>query len=89
VINKEQPFSASDLIIHEFLDVSSDRCPMTFVRTRLRLDRMVSGQVLEVRFAGQEPAENLPRSARDLGHMVLALESDPAEGQGRIIIQKA
>jgi tRNA 2-thiouridine synthesizing protein A len=87
--NKEVPFSAPDLIIHEFLDVSSDRCPMTFVRTRLRLDRMATGQVLEVRFVGQEPAENLPRSARDLGHLVLALENGPGEGQGRIVIRKA
>jgi len=76
--------------IHEFLDVSSDRCPMTFVRTRLRLDRMAEGQVLEVRFAGREPAENLPRSARELGHEVLALECDGAEApQGRLVIRKA
>jgi tRNA 2-thiouridine synthesizing protein A len=76
-------------VIHEFLDVTADRCPMTFVRTRLRLDRMEAGQVLEVRFAGREPAENLPRSARELGHTVLALDlCESTEPRGRVVIQK-
>lgn len=62
---------------------------MTFVRTRLRLDRMAIGQVLEVRFAGREPAENLPRSARELGHEVLALELDDSEAsRGRMVVRK-
>lgn len=75
--------------IHETLDVTADRCPMTFVRTRLRLDRMAAGQVLEVRFAGREPAENLPRSARELGHDVLALEFDESEAfRGRMVVRK-
>lgn len=75
--------------IHETLDVTADRCPMTFVRTRLRLDRMATGQVLEVRFAGREPAENLPRSARELGHEVLALELDESEApRGRMVVRK-
>lgn len=81
--------NAASAEIHEFIDVTADRCPMTFVRTRLRLDRMAAGQVLEVRFAGREPAENLPRSARDLGHAVLALETDEAvEPRGRVLIRK-
>ncbi|WP_206931483.1 sulfurtransferase TusA family protein [Roseococcus thiosulfatophilus] len=75
--------------IHESLDVTADRCPMTFVRTRLRLDRMAAGQVLEVRFAGREPAENLPRSARELGHDVLALDIDESEAfRGRMVVRK-
>lgn len=86
--SNEQAEDAIFLEIHEVLDVTADRCPMTFVRTRLRLDRMKAGEVLEVRFAGQEPAENLPRSARELGHAVLALEVDGAQ-RGRIVIRKA
>jgi tRNA 2-thiouridine synthesizing protein A len=90
VASTEAPKNAASTEIHEFLDVTADRCPMTFVRTRLRLDRMAAGQVLEVRFAGREPAENLPRSAGDLGHVVLAVEcDDSAEPQGRIVIRKA
>jgi TusA-related sulfurtransferase len=58
------------------LDVTGDVCPMTFVRTRLRLDQMAPGQVLEVRFRGAEPRENLPRSLRDLGQELLAAEEN-------------
>lgn len=85
----DAPKNAALTEIHAFLDVTADRCPMTFVRTRLRLDRMEAGQVLEVRFAGREPAENLPRSARDLGHVVMAVECDEsAEPRGRVVIRK-
>jgi len=61
------------------LDITAAKCPMTFVRTRLMLDSMAPGQTLEVRLRGAEPLENVPRSARELGHEVLALRpEDPA-----------
>jgi tRNA 2-thiouridine synthesizing protein A len=64
------------------LDVSGDVCPMTFVRTRLRLDQMAPGQVLEVRFRGAEPRENLPRSLTELGQELLAA------GEGWLRVRK-
>jgi TusA-related sulfurtransferase len=60
---------------------------MTFVRTRLALDRLPSGAVLEVRFRGEEPRRNLPRTAAEQGHEVLALEDLP-EGYGRLVLRK-
>jgi TusA-related sulfurtransferase len=59
------------------LDITSEVCPMTFVRTRLALDRMSPGQVLRVRLRGEEPLRNVPRTAREQGHEVLALDTDP------------
>ena len=47
------------------LDITAELCPMTFVRTRLALDRMRPGQVLLVRLRGKEPLENVPRTARE------------------------
>jgi tRNA 2-thiouridine synthesizing protein A len=58
------------------IDITTDVCPMTFVRTRLALDRMVPGEVLRVRLKGEEPLRNVPRSAREQGHQVLSLETD-------------
>ncbi len=55
------------------LDITSDICPMTFVRTRLLLDRSAPGAVLTVRLKGREPLANVPRSARELGHTVVSL----------------
>jgi tRNA 2-thiouridine synthesizing protein A len=69
------------------LDITRDTCPMTFVRTRLALDRMASGQVLRVRLRGEEPLRNVPRSAVEQGHQVLALETD-ADGVSTLVLKK-
>ncbi|HEY6431713.1 MAG TPA: sulfurtransferase TusA family protein [Acetobacteraceae bacterium] len=69
------------------LDITRETCPMTFVRTRLALDRMQSGQILRVRLKGQEPLRNVPRTAREQGHQVLALETDPA-GLSTLLLRK-
>lgn len=69
------------------LDVSTDTCPMTFVRTRLQLDKMSVGEVLQVRFFGDEPRSNLARSLTEQGHAILA-ESHEAGGGGTIRLRK-
>jgi TusA-related sulfurtransferase len=62
-----------------YLDITADVCPMTFVRTRLLIERMAPGETAEVRLKGQEPLENVPASVAELGHQVLALvPEDPA-----------
>lgn len=70
------------------LDVSTDTCPMTFVRTRLQLDRMAVGEVLEVRYRGEEPRRNLARSLSEQGHAILA-EAHATDGSGTIRVRKA
>ena len=52
------------------LDVTDLTCPMTWVRTKLELERMAPGEALEVRCAPGEALENVPRSATDAGHDV-------------------
>ncbi len=49
---------------------------MTFVRTKLRLERMQPGETLAVRLRGEEPLRNVPRAARDEGHAILSIEAD-------------
>ena len=56
------------------LDITRETCPMTFVRTRLALDRIVPGEVLHVLLAGDEPHRNVVNNARNLGHAVIADE---------------
>ena len=43
---------------------------MTWVRTKLELERLESGQMLEVTLPPGEALENVPRSAREAGHTV-------------------
>jgi tRNA 2-thiouridine synthesizing protein A len=52
------------------LDITTLTCPMTWVRTKLELERMAPGDVLEVRCRPGEALENVPRSAREAGHAV-------------------
>ncbi len=46
---------------------------MTYVRTKLALEALRAGEVLEVRLRGEEPRKNVPASAQEDGHAVLAL----------------
>jgi tRNA 2-thiouridine synthesizing protein A len=70
------------------LDITKEVCPMTFVRTRLALDRMRPGQVLRVRLRGEEPLRNVPRTAREQGHQVLSLETD-ADGVATLLLRRS
>ena len=69
------------------LDITADVCPMTFVRTRLALDRMQPGQTLLVRLRGEEPARNVPRTAAEQGHAVLSL-SPGADGTQMLLLRR-
>lgn len=62
------------------LDITDQVCPLTFVRTKLQIERMAPGQILAVRLKGSEPLKNVPRSVRELGHTVLSLEPEDAGG---------
>lgn len=69
------------------IDITRDSCPMTFVRTRLALDRMAPGEVLLVLLQGDEPRRNVPRTAEEQGHSVLGME-EAADGTARLLIRK-
>lgn len=58
------------------IDITGEVCPMTFVRTKLRLERMRPGEVLSVRLRGEEPLRNVPRAAREEGHIILGIVAD-------------
>ena len=77
------PGPASDHAI----DITGEVCPMTFVRTKLKLERMLSGEVLVVRLRGEEPLRNVPRTAREQGHEVLSLETD-ADGVATLLLRR-
>jgi tRNA 2-thiouridine synthesizing protein A len=52
------------------LDITGLTCPMTWVRTKLELERMAPGEVLTVSCPSGEALENVPRSAAEAGHEV-------------------
>ena len=71
-ISSNHFMNSSAFVADTSLDITSDVCPMTYVRTRLALDRMASGEILAVRLRGADPARNVPQSATRQGHQILS-----------------
>jgi len=75
-----------------YLDITDEICPMTFVKTKLLIEKMDSGQTAEIRLQGHEPLNNVPRSVREFGHDVISLEPEsrdmPKDGIHRLVIRK-
>lgn len=59
-----------------FLDITDDVCPLTFVKTKLLIERMSSGQTAEIRLGAGEPLENVPRAVEEHGHTLLSLDAE-------------
>jgi tRNA 2-thiouridine synthesizing protein A len=59
-----------------FIDITNEHCPMTFVRVKLKLEEMQSGQTLTVRLNGGEPLKNVPRSLKDENYTVSKAKPD-------------
>ncbi|HXX79996.1 MAG TPA: sulfurtransferase TusA family protein [Thermodesulfovibrionales bacterium] len=53
------------------LDLRGTRCPMNFVKTKLKLDEIERGELLEIFLDGGDPIRNVPRSVEAEGHEVL------------------
>ena len=73
----------ADYDIDYRLDITEEVCPLTFVKTKLLIERMKPGQIAAVRLKGSEPLENVPRSLKELGHTVLGLD---AEESGEVFL---
>jgi TusA-related sulfurtransferase len=80
----EQGGKTMKVNIDHFLDITSEVCPMTFVRTRLLIEKMAAGETAEIRLKGQEPLENVPDSVAELGHDVLNIRPDADDTAGNV-----
>ncbi len=58
----------------EKLDLRGEICPYNFVKTKLKLEEMEIGQILEVVIDNGEPLKNVPRSLKEEGHQILKVE---------------
>ncbi|MDP3509555.1 MAG: sulfurtransferase TusA family protein [Candidatus Melainabacteria bacterium] len=67
------------------LDLRGVACPMNFVKTRLKLDKMATGELLEVLLDSGEPIESVSSSVLSEGHLIesstFTLLSPLSEGQ--------
>ena len=62
-----------------FLDVSSDTCPMTFVRTGLMLEHPPEGAYSRVCLGGEVRRDSVPPMAAGQGHVMVRriVDEDP------------
>jgi TusA-related sulfurtransferase len=72
------------------IDVRDVSCPLTWVRTRIALDRLPVGGELEVLLLAGEALENVPRTAEEEGHRVVVRAACPERGAGswRVVLVK-
>lgn len=69
------------------LDITKEHCPMTFVKTKLKLAQIAHGDVLEVLLKAGEPLENVPKSAQEQGFKIIETQHIEADIH-KVTIQK-
>ncbi|HZZ83000.1 MAG TPA: sulfurtransferase TusA family protein [Anaeromyxobacteraceae bacterium] len=72
------------------LDLRPYVCPLTWVKTRIALERLEPGERLEVLLAEGQPLDDLPRTAEEEGHRVVSRSPAPADGAGAwsVVLEK-
>lgn len=67
-------------------DLRGVLCPMNFVKTKLELATMQSGDILEILLDDGQPIDNVPGSVKLEGHTIL--EQAPVENYWKVVIKK-
>ena len=73
------------------IDLRGTPCPLNFVRTKLRLEQMAPGAVLEVWLDPGEPIEQVPDSLKMEGYQILETQfvaDEPESGFFAMKVQR-
>ena len=68
------------------IDLLGVKCPFNYVKTKIKLETMAPGSVLEVLLDAGEPSENVPRSIKNDGHKVVSLKEE--NGHYKLTVEK-
>lgn len=69
-----------------FLDLKGTPCPINYVKTKLFLEGLNPGDILEVLLDEGEPINNVPKSLGSDGHKILKIEKQ--NGYYKVIVEK-
>ncbi|UGV41847.1 sulfurtransferase TusA family protein [Methanococcoides orientis] len=58
------------------LDLRGEICPFTFVKTKLQLEELESGDNLTVVFDYAPAISNVPKSVKNEGHTILGIDKE-------------
>ena len=79
---------ATAIIVDQELDLRGEVCPYTFLKSKLALEELESGQVLRVLVDHRPAVDNVPRSMQNEGQEIVGIaEAGPTEWT--ITIRKA
>jgi len=76
-----------DKSIIKEIDLLDEICPMTFVKTKLAIERINQGERIKVIFNSQEAKINVPKSLSEVNHKIIAIKNIDKE-KFYIIIEK-
>ena len=84
---KTEPLKATSVSAPDLKkDFRGVPCPMNFVKTKIALAPMSSGQILEILLDDGQPIQNVPGSVRNEGHIVL--DEEKIENYWKVTIKK-
>ncbi|GAB4411278.1 MAG: sulfurtransferase TusA family protein [Thermodesulfovibrionales bacterium] len=63
-----------DIKVDKKINIKGLVCPYTFVKSKLAIEDMDVGDVLEILLDSEEASRNIPKSMEDHGHRVLRVE---------------
>ncbi len=69
------------------INIKGEICPYTFVKSKLAIEKLKSGQILEIIVDHKPATENIPRSMENEGNKVIEVKKIN-DTDWRIIIQK-
>lgn len=70
------------------LDLRTTKCPLNFVKTKLALEKLATGEILEIWIVTDSQSTiNIPQSIAQEGHQIVHTETD-AENKQRLFIEK-
>lgn len=77
----------NEIRIDQHLDLKGVPCPLNFVKTKLTLEGMGAGSILEVVLDDGEPVINVTASVKEEGHQILKVEK--IAEHWKLIVKKA
>ena len=69
------------------IDIRQEICPISFIKTKLRLEDLEPGEKLEILVRDGESFKNVTRSLKDEGHRILCISRLDDESY-RLIVEK-
>ncbi|QPJ65758.1 MAG: sulfite reductase [Candidatus Nitrohelix vancouverensis] len=85
---EEQKSSKKEATVEKVsMDLLGVKCPFNYVKAKLKLEMMNSGQLLEILLDDGEPIQNVPKSLGNDGHEILSQVSE--NGHHKIVVKKA